>query len=146
MNLLRWNGAGVEPQYDEADPGMIYTISGAMQFNEEDQFWHFGLRLALTGMQWAIFGLGVADRDGKAMVRIGPGNARQIDLSDQNQCNEFYDSIVESIKHCYRDDGNIVPKAIGFCVGGNEEEKGAAQAVPRETVSASDQTKPFVAA
>ena len=125
LKFLRWTGDKTTPApYEEAEPGHAYTIPGAMQFSEEDGYWHFGVRLALTQMQWIVFGVGISDCDGRAMVKVGGGNPRQIDTSDQNQCNEFYDSIVAFVKDAYRDEKSAANR-IGFALGQQDEQTAA---------------------
>jgi hypothetical protein len=113
LKLMRWNGPTHSTPFEEAEPGKKFTMAGAMQISEEDQYWRFGVHLVLNWSQSIYFALGVADRDGKTMVRLGDDKPQPIDFSDQNQCKAFYDVIVEMVKDCYRD-GKPSRKAIGF--------------------------------
>jgi len=123
VKLLRWTGDQTAPvPYEEADPGKTYTITGAMQFNEEDGYWHFGVHLDLTQMQWITFGMAISDADGKSLVKFSGAKPRQIDLNDHSQCNAFYESIVEFVKECYRD-AKPGANRIGFALGYQEEQK-----------------------
>jgi hypothetical protein len=73
-------------------------------------------------MQYISFGLGVADSNGKAMVKIGNGKAREIVFENQQECEDFYEEIVEMVKGCYRD-RNPSSRPFGFNVAPSDEKE-----------------------
>ena len=125
ITFLKWNEDRGEEQgrYKQAEEGMNYTLLGATVFDSEDEYWHLGVCITLTPPnvlppQWVSFALCVTERDGKPLVKIGvPGKPRQIDFADLEQCNAFYESIVENIKESFRDSKKSSSKKIGFVVG-----------------------------
>jgi hypothetical protein len=121
--LLRWNEKmGDLSRYLEAEDGRVYTLAGATVLNESDGFFHLGIRITLSPPEMfpphsVFFALCVADHEGKAQVKTGhEGKPRLIDLSNANECDEFYDDIVKGVKQCFGDPQKPGSKIIGFSV------------------------------
>lgn len=82
-----------------------YTPSDAIQF-ESDGYWHLGWRIELCESpntfpyQPVVVTLALrVSESGKVMVKRGwEKEDREIDLGNENQCQAFYDGVVERIK------------------------------------------------
>jgi len=112
LRMLRWNGWGAEPVFEDAEDGYQFEAAGAMKFDEESQTWRFGLEIRLGSRGWVFCGFGVADANGKALVEVARNKPRLVDFNDQSERTQLYDYIVEVIKECYRE-GTPRP-SIGF--------------------------------
>lgn len=97
---------------------MLYTLLGATEFDSEDEYWHLGVCINLNLPQQVFFPLCVTNQEGKLMVKLGVnGKARQINPNDPVQLEEFYESIVETIKQAFRGPRKPSTNPIGFVVG-----------------------------
>jgi hypothetical protein len=95
----------VVPVDQDAKKDTFYAIPGAAHFDPNDGFWHVGLVITLAERPntfprlRALTKVSVRERDGKVVVkRGGDDRPRELNLGDQQQCNEFYDDIVEHVK------------------------------------------------
>ncbi len=104
-----------------------YNIVGATHFNDNDGYWHLGLCMTLTKnpnvfpKQRVLVAICITEHDGKVMVKRGPEDKpRQLDLDNQSQYSEFYESIVERVKEFFAGgpqeftDTSASLKRIGF--------------------------------
>jgi hypothetical protein len=66
-------------------------------------------------------GMAISDSDGKPLVKLSGAKPIQIDLSDQSQCIALYESVVEFVKECYRDQKPPASR-IGFALGHQAEQ------------------------
>jgi hypothetical protein len=118
IRVLRWNGWAANPPFEDAEPGYKFTATGAMKFDEETRSWRFGVRIKVGSLGWFVYGLGVADSNGKALVEVARNQPRLVDLNDENQRNSLYDYIVDVIKDCYR--SGTARSGIGFSLPAEE--------------------------
>jgi hypothetical protein len=120
ISFMRWDED--QQQYVAAGEGHNYFIPGAIEYDDEGDYWHMGVVISLP-TRWVSFGLCVSEgEDGKPMVRIArAGKMRQINFADVQQCNEFYESIVALIKQALQNPRRSA-KTIGFDVGSSERE------------------------
>jgi hypothetical protein len=120
VSFQRWDED--QQQYLEAGEGHNFFIPGALEYDDEGDYWHMGVVISLP-TRWVSFGLCVSEgEDGKPMVRIArAGKMRQIDFADP-QRNEFYDSIVDLIKQALQNPRKSA-KAIGFDTGSSQKEE-----------------------
>ena len=123
ITFLRWNKAkGEAGKYTEAEEGMKYTLTGAMEYDDTDRFWRLGVCITLSppGVipeHYVSFALCLSQHDGKAIVKVGDiGKPYEIEFDRLAQCNDFYDGIVESVKQSFSDPQKPGPKTIGFKV------------------------------
>jgi hypothetical protein len=121
VSFMRWDES--QQQYVRAGEGHNYFIPGALEYDDEGDYWHMGVVISLP-TRWVSFGVCVSEGDdGKPTVRIArTGKMREIDFANGQQCNEFYDSIVALIKRAFQSPRNSA-KAIGFVTGSSEKEE-----------------------
>lgn len=114
IRFLRWDDT--EQTYSESNDGMMYTLPGALKYDEKEGCWRLGLSITLTPAQWVAFGLTLTEsEDGKWMVKAaGDKSPRQINFSDSNQCNGFYDEIVAKILAAFKTRKPGSDRIIGF--------------------------------
>jgi hypothetical protein len=115
------------PLDKEPEEGMRYAIVGAIHFDGADNYWHLGVVIALTEapspfmQSRALLEIALREQAGKVLVKLGRnGTPREIDLTSEKQCAEFYDIIVGVVKQYYErdpdgalDDGSSLSR-IGF--------------------------------
>lgn len=128
LRFLRWNGiTGDGRAYLDAETGSRYALPGATVFDDEDGYYHLGLRILLSPSNvlppmWVSFILCVTEKDGKLVARIGlVGEGHQIDLNDLNRCEKFYESIVEKLKESFQDSKKKANSKIGFAVSSDRD-------------------------
>jgi hypothetical protein len=104
ITFLKWNGERDDLRgYTEAEDGRKWTFLGAIDFDEEDGFWHVGVCITLSKpghfpQDWASYVFCVTESKGKTLVKIGLiGKPQAIDLSDQMTCGVLYQSVVDHI-------------------------------------------------
>ncbi len=122
VSFLRWNED--QQQYLAPENGGKYFIGGALEYDDEGDYWHLGLGISLAQQHWVSFGLCVSETDdGKPTVRVSRvGKFHQIDFVDPQQCNEVYDSVVASLKEALQNPRKP-KKGIGFDVGSSAKEE-----------------------
>jgi hypothetical protein len=112
-----------EAQYLPAEEGKHYTLPGAIQFCEEDGYWHLGLAITLSAPDvfpsvWYGFVI-MLKEDGKdVLVKTGLEKKEWRIPSDQiGSCVEVFESIAAvSLERLVQ--GNAYqPKGIGFLAG-----------------------------
>jgi hypothetical protein len=82
--------------------GHRYTLTGALHQSEVDGYWHIGLHIALSRLDFIQIEFCLSEKDGKVMVKAGAEDKpRALDLSDEGQCRQFYDEIAEDIKRYF---------------------------------------------
>jgi hypothetical protein len=122
----RWDGKG--NTYQRAEEGMKYTVPGAAVLDEEDDYWRLGIRITLTPagfwLSHIVFAVLCVSEEGRMpLVKISPrGKPRQLDLDDPNQCREFFDGIVETIKKGLLDPRKAMSSQIGFVISTERSE------------------------
>jgi hypothetical protein len=101
VKFLRWNGlTGDDWKYSEPTDGGSWTVPEAVSFDDEGEFWHLGLFVALTEPgalpeNWFSFAFCVSEQQQQLMVRVGfTGKPRPLDPANAAQCAEFYEEIV----------------------------------------------------
>ena len=92
------------PLDKDIETGVMYGPAGAIHFDSTDNFWHLGMIVTLREspntfpQPRVLLGIAIKENQGKILVKRGKEDkAREIDLSNQEQCNELYDSIVECV-------------------------------------------------
>lgn len=87
IRLLRWNED--KQQYTEPEQGGSYLLPNVI----------------------------VSEDNGKPIVKVGRnGKTRQIDFNVPQQCNEFYENIVEMLKQVASEGPKSTSNVIGFAV------------------------------
>lgn len=114
------------PVDKEIEPGAIYGVAGAAHFDTSEGYWCLGLIVTLreSATTWPqsriLLEIDLREQAGKFLVRRGKGdNPREIDISDQKQREEFYDSIATRVKQFYTPGPDVLPddttvRRIGF--------------------------------
>jgi hypothetical protein len=122
VTYLRWNEAtGEERAYKAPEKGQ-YTLPGATEFDQEDGYWHLGVRIELSPPtlfppEWVFFPLCVTEHEGKPLVKLGvAGEPRRVNPDDPADRNALYEVIFETIKQCYDSSKKSASKSIGFVV------------------------------
>lgn len=115
-----------QPLDKESEPNRTtIALPGAIHFDPSDLYWHLGITLALTPknhfpVRRVLLEMAVREQAGKLLVKRGKGDQPQeINLSDQEQCDVFYDSIAERVKRFYAASPENMPddttvRKIGF--------------------------------
>jgi hypothetical protein len=103
ITLLRWNGlTGDERAYSASGDGK-YVIPQAAEFDEEDGYWHLGVRVTLSDpgnfpVNWFAFTLCVTEEQCKPVVKLGfMGKPQSLDFEQPTQCAPFYEGIVTTV-------------------------------------------------
>jgi hypothetical protein len=115
VRYLRWNEE--EGHYSEPEQGQ-YLLPGAMVFDDAGDC-RLGVCIVFTPRgtfpeRWASFGLFVSEQGGKVLAQLGPDKPVPIDLKNQDECNEFYDGIVNRIKQSFTEPQKPGAESIGF--------------------------------
>jgi hypothetical protein len=119
------------PLDKDIEPNTNYGPAGAIHFDSADNFWHLGMIVTLREAPnvfprpRVLLGVAIKEQAGKIIVKRGKEDkAREVDLSNEEQCNGLYDSIVERVKQFYSvspdnvagDDTSSL-RRIGFTAG-----------------------------
>jgi hypothetical protein len=118
VRFLRWNGMTGEQRNYTAPDGEdeIYSLPGAIKYDRTDGYWHLGIVVTLSQLQWVGFVLCVTEESGKPLVKFGGvGTPRRI--GDSKQRDEFFDEIVGKLKQSYENYRGPGPKNLGFKEG-----------------------------
>ena len=114
------------PLDKEPEPNRSYALPGAIHFDSSDLYWHLGLILTLTEAKNSfpiprvLLEMAIREQSGKLLVKRGKGDKPQeIDLTNQKQCDDFYDSIADRVKRFYVGSPDNIPddttvRKIGF--------------------------------
>jgi hypothetical protein len=113
------------PLDKEPEDGWTYNLIGATHY--KDGFWNLGLCVTLSNQPITpssgprlLLAISMKERDGKVLVkRYLTDKPRTLNLDDENQCNEFYENIVDDIKKFYEQslpDSDDTPNSIGFTI------------------------------
>jgi hypothetical protein len=114
------------PLKEKFDRKAKYTLVAATHFDFDDHYWHVGLLLILRESPNEItpdailLEFAIRENGGKMLVKRGKEDTpREINLSDQEDCENFYASVAEGIKAFYGNpDGpspdDRTPRRIGF--------------------------------
>jgi hypothetical protein len=101
---LRWNRlTGEDREYQEPRDGGRWALPGAVEFDEEDGYWHLGLCVTLTKPgtfppMWFAFTLCISEQQGKLMVKTGLiEQPRTLDPLDTFDCAQLYEDIVDVV-------------------------------------------------
>jgi hypothetical protein len=128
ITFLRSNGLpGEERRYRPAEDEGLYSLPGAVTFDEQDEYWHLGVAITLSrpGVfpeRWIGGVLCGTEDDGQAVVKIGAnGKPRVIDFSDPNQCANICDEFSEFLKGSF-DNPRKITKQIGFSTVANPQQ------------------------
>lgn len=138
LTYLRSNELpGEQRRYKPPENG-LYTLPGAVTFDEEDDCWHLGVSITLSPAgaypkRWVGVVLCVTENDGQAIVKLGKnGKPHTIDFKDPKQCADFCDEIAEVLKASFDDPRKITEKSsdnpqkvknvIGFVTSANPQE------------------------
>jgi hypothetical protein len=101
---LKWNREYGELRFFEPpESGMIYTLAGATDHDELDDFWYLGLQLWVSRLEWVVFSIAVSERDGKTLFKLGSGKPETVDLSDEKQRVAACGSIADDVISVYRE-------------------------------------------
>ena len=92
-------------------------MAGATVLDAEG-FWRIGVHVDL-GVGTIFFPLWMAEQDGIAVTKVAGKNLK-IDVSNQQECNEFYDQLVSRIKEAFSDPKKSKSSGFGFIVGSPE--------------------------
>lgn len=118
--FLRWHRAeGETPVYKEAQDNMEYSLPAAVVFDEEDGYWHLGMRVRLTPpgvfpTDWFFFAFCVTEEEGGPMVKVASFKPTRVDFSDANWRSVLYDPLVEDVKRGPSDTKKGGLEGIGF--------------------------------
>jgi hypothetical protein len=143
FTFLKWNGEREEArQYLAAEPGMKYTLPGAIDYDELDGFWNLGVLTTLTPdnvfpKQWVTFVLCIKEQNQSPIVKIGlDGKTQVVDLSNVDARNQYCEILSEKIIEAFKGDPTKpAVKTIGFVLGTERPDSGVAlsQALVQET-------------
>jgi len=122
ISFRRWNGLdGAERDYTRPEDGGMWTLPGAVEFDDEDNYWHLGIYVSLTkpGLfppNWFSFVLCVSEDKGQLMAKIGlVGRPQPVDPLNQPQLASFYDFIIGECLRLIKEPRRSQPaKEIGF--------------------------------
>jgi hypothetical protein len=119
VTFLRWNGSDDEDGAFRLpeEPNMRYTMAGAIVLDAEG-FWRIGVHVDL-GVGTIFFPLLMAEQDGIAVTKVAGKNLK-IDVSNQQECNEFYDQLVSRLKEAFSDPKKSKSSGFGFIVSSPE--------------------------
>lgn len=128
ITFLRSNELpGEQRRYRPPEDGGLYTLPGAVTFDEEDNSWHLGVSITLSPAgtfpeRWIGVVLCVTENEGQAVVKLGMnGKPRTIDFNDPKQCADLYDEIAVFLKNAF-DDPRKITKQIGFSTVANSQQ------------------------
>jgi hypothetical protein len=124
ITYLKWNGQrdGTR-RYLPAEPGITYTLPGAIDYDETDGFWHLGLRIVLgpdnvAPKPWVTFALCIKEQNQTPMVKVGiDGKPRTIFLDNENARNQYCEIITEEAVKAFSNPTEPGIKVIGFVTG-----------------------------
>jgi hypothetical protein len=139
ITFLRSNELpGEQRRYRPPEDRGLYTLPGAVTFDEEDNSWHLGVAITLSPAgtfpeRWVGVVLCVTENNGQATVRLGKnGKPRTIDFNDPHQCADLCDEIAEFLRAAFDDPRKIteassnnplkVTGAIGFVTQANPQQ------------------------
>ncbi len=116
ITFLKWNGEGEENRlYLPAEEGQLYSMQAATQFDESDKYWHLGVRIRLSQLQFVTFALCVGEEDGALKVKAGNGGEPQnFALDSEAEIKMICNSIAEAVILVYSDPRNSTMKEVGF--------------------------------
>jgi hypothetical protein len=116
ITFLKWNGEGEENRrYLPAEDGQLYSMQAATQFDDSDKYWHLGVRIRLSQLQFVTFALCVGDEDGTLKVKAGDrGKPQNLALDSDTEIKVLCDSIAEAVIQVYSDPKNSAMKDVGF--------------------------------
>jgi hypothetical protein len=107
------------PVNKEPNLSIKYLIAGAAHY-EADGYWHFGVVIKFFPLRSDLLEFGLTRTEGKVSVIVGrEGKGRDLNLSKPNECDDFYQSIVDLVKGFYTTKlqqvlDNKVPARVGF--------------------------------
>jgi hypothetical protein len=110
-----------ERRFRRSRDGDRYELPLAIAYDEETDEWSVGISIAFgrPGVSPELsvkFGIFVNERQSKFNVRIGPSEARAIDVNIESQCAEFYAALFEEIMDAFRSDPKPKRKVLGFAL------------------------------
>jgi hypothetical protein len=114
VTFLKWNGkTGADSRFAAPQDGGAYTMLGATVM-DSDGFWRLGFHLNL-GLGSIAFAFWIAEQNGSPITKIAD-KTWKLDFSNQQECNEFYEEVVDRVKEAF--DGSRKPKvkSVGFVV------------------------------
>jgi len=122
ISYRRWNGLhGSERAYTRPEDGGQWTLPGAAEFDDDDNYWHLGVHVTLTKPghippNWFSFVLCISEVKGQLMVKIGlPGKPQAIDVTSESELANFFNFVSnEALKLIKEPHRSKVEKKIGF--------------------------------
>jgi hypothetical protein len=111
LGHILWCTRASDPAYRES--GEPHNMLAATVL-DADGFWRLGLRINLNSGA-IFFAFWIAEQDGTVLTKIGD-KTYKIDFSNQQQCDDFYDEVVNRVKASFADRRKSKPKSIGFAV------------------------------
>ncbi|MDR3764444.1 MAG: hypothetical protein P4M01_10145 [Acidobacteriota bacterium] len=116
ITLLKWNGStSDERDYCPAEPGKMFTLPGATIFDDSDGYWHLGLCIGLTQLQFVSFVLCITEQDGAAKVKTGvSGKAQTLNFEDESSVRAYCESICEQAVRVYSEPTSSASRTFGF--------------------------------
>jgi hypothetical protein len=102
ITYLKWNGKeGTERWYSPAENGRVYSLPGAVAFDESDGFWHLGLSIGLTPenelpKQRVAFVICVAEQGETVQVKMGiDAKPKTVFIHNEQARNLFCEGIAQ---------------------------------------------------
>ena len=119
ITFLKWNG-GLDEQrhYYPADAGQRYSLQGAAVFDDSDGYWHLGIRISLTQLQFVSFALCVTQQDGTIKVKTGvDAKPQTLNIDNEAELRAYCESIADKVIQVYAEPKSSESRTFGF--GGN---------------------------